>query len=147
MNDIEYGGFWIRVAASFIDTLLMAVILVPVLTAVYGSGYWLGGAFTAGSWDLLINYVLPAVAVVLFWIYRSATPGKMVFHLVIVDANSGGKPSTGQLICRYLGYYVSMIPLFMGFIWVGIDSRKQGWHDKLAGTMVVRKKPNSPVNF
>jgi uncharacterized RDD family membrane protein YckC len=42
---------------------------------------------------------------------------------------------------RYLGYFVSAIPLFLGLIWVGIDGRKQGWHDKLAGTVVIRPKP------
>ena len=58
----------------------------------------------------------------------------------IVDAASGGKPSTRQLVVRYLGYYVSIIPLFMGLFWVAFDRRKQGWHDKLAGTVVVRSK-------
>jgi uncharacterized RDD family membrane protein YckC len=58
----------------------------------------------------------------------------------IVDAKTGGKPSTGQLIGRYLAYYVSIFPLMLGLIWVGIDARKQGWHDKLAGTLVVRAR-------
>jgi len=56
----------------------------------------------------------------------------------IVDASSGGKPTTAQWIIRYVGYYISMIPLFLGFAWVAFDARKQGWHDKLAGTLVVR---------
>ncbi len=57
----------------------------------------------------------------------------------IVDAATGGKPSSRQLVLRYVGYYVSTVPLFLGLIWVGLDSRKQGWHDKLAGTVVVSK--------
>ena len=56
----------------------------------------------------------------------------------------GAKPSTGQLIGRYFGYYVSTIPLFLGFVWVAFDPRKQGWHDKLAGTVVVREKHRAP---
>ena len=83
---------------------------------------------------------MPAIAVILFWIYRQATPGKMAIGAKIVDAKTGGKPSTGQLIGRYLAYYVSIIPLFLGIIWVGIDARKQGFHDKLAGTLVIRAK-------
>ena len=94
--------------------------------------------FYHGVWDLLLNYILPAVAVVLFWIYKSATPGKMVLKLRIVDARTGGKPSVGQLVGRYLAYYISIIPLMLGIIWVGIDKRKQGWHDKLAGTLVIK---------
>jgi uncharacterized RDD family membrane protein YckC len=56
-----------------------------------------------------------------------------------VDAKTGGKPSTGQFIGRYLCYYLSSLLLGLGFIWVAFDSRKQGWHDKLAGTLVVRR--------
>ena len=60
-------------------------------------------------------------------------------HLLIVDSRTGEKPSSGQMIGRYLAYYLSMLPFFLGFIWVAIDERKQGWHDKLARTVVVRK--------
>jgi uncharacterized RDD family membrane protein YckC len=91
--------------------------------------------------------VLPAVAVVLFWIYRQATPGKMAIGARIVDATTGGKPTTGQLIGRYLAYYVSTLPLLIGFIWVGIDQRKRGFHDMLAGTVVVRARRPEPVKF
>lgn len=134
----QYAGFWIRVVAAIIDSLLVLVITVPILMAIYGKDYFVQTGFLVGVWDFLINYVLPAIAVILFWIYRSATPGKMAVGLKIVDAQSGGKPSTGQLIGRYFGYYVSMIPLMLGIIWVAFDSRKQGWHDKLAGTLVVK---------
>lgn len=147
MNDLEYAGFWIRTGAAIIDSILIAIIILPILTAIYGTDYWLGDSFILGFWDVILNYILPAIAVIIFWVYKSATPGKMATKLEIVDAKTGGKPSTGQLIGRYLGYYVSMLPLFMGIIWVGIDKRKQGWHDKLAGTVVVRRHKVEPVKF
>lgn len=142
MNDqeLEYVGFWLRVWAAIIDTLLMIVIVAPLVTWIYGPAYWLSDAFIRGPADFVLNWLLPAVAVILFWVYRQATPGKMAIGARIVDAKTGGKPSTGQLIGRYLGYYVSIIPLFLGLIWVGIDKRKQGFHDMLAGTVVVRPK-------
>ena len=93
-----------------------------------------------GLWDVLLNYILPAIAVILFWIYKSATPGKMALGLKIVDAKTGRAASNPQLIGRYFGYYVSIIPLMLGMIWVGIDKKKQGWHDKLAGTLVVKTR-------
>ena len=68
----------------------------------------------------------------------------MATRLTIVDTKSGSKPSTGQFIIRYIGYYVSMLPIFLGIIWVGIDKRKQGWHDKLAGTVVDLALMQSP---
>jgi uncharacterized RDD family membrane protein YckC len=75
---------------------------------------------------------------VIFWIARSATPGKMLLSLKIVDAKTFGPITPGQAIGRYLGYYVSMFGLFLGIFWVGWDPRKQGWHDKLAGTVVTQ---------
>ena len=124
-NSQEYAGFWIRVVASIIDSVLILLVTMPILLGIYGMAYLESTTLVAGTWD--------------FWIYRSATPGKMIVRAKIVDAKTGEKPSTGQLIGRYFGYYVSMIPLFLGFIWVAFDKRKQGWHDKLAGTVVVRR--------
>ena len=68
-------------------------------------------------------------------------------HLTIVDEKTGGRPSVSQFVIRYLGYYISTIPLFLGLIWVGIDKRKQGWHDKLAGTVVIRSTGTEPDEF
>ncbi len=93
-----------------------------------------------GTINFLISWVLPALAVVVFWIARQATPGKMVFSAVIVDATSGEVPSGRQMIGRYLGYFIALFPFGLGILWVGLDKRKQGWHDKLAGTVVVRKR-------
>ena len=128
MNEQEYAGFWIRAWASIIDTILMLIIIMPILFAIYGADLWVRESFVAGFWDFIFQYILPAIAVIILWIYKSATPGKMLTGLIIVDAKTGEKPSTGQFIVRYLGYYVSIIPLSLGIIWVGIDKRKQGWH-------------------
>lgn len=140
MKDNVYAGFWIRTGATLIDSILMLLIISPILTAIYGASYWTGKSLVMGRWDMLFNYVLPALVVILFWIYKSATPGKLITGITIVDAKTGGKISTGQCVGRYFAYYVSMIPLFLGFIWIAFDKRKQGWHDKLAGTVVIRNK-------
>ena len=129
----EYAGFWIRVAASIIDTLIIVAITFPLMGMLMLDGNLMGGVF-----GFFINYVFPAIAVILFWLYKSATPGKMVFNLKIININTGEKPYLGQLIGRYLGYYVSVLPLLLGIIWVAFDSKKQGWHDKLAATAVVK---------
>lgn len=134
-----YAGFWIRVLASLIDTILMLFITVPVLLWIYGTDYFLSENLVQGAWDILVSYILPAIAVIAFWVYRAATPGKMAVKIRIVDAKTGGRPSAGQFVGRYFGYFVSMLPLLLGIIWVAFDARKQGWHDKLAGTLVVRE--------
>ncbi len=111
----------------------------PLLLAIYGREYMAraqSGGF-AGFWDFMIQVVLPAVAVIAFWKLRGATPGKMAISAKVVDAGTGAAPSTGRLVVRYFAYLVSMLPLGLGFVWIGIDRRKQGFHDKIAGTVVV----------
>ena len=68
----------------------------------------------------------------------------MILKLVIVDEKTGGTPTISQWVVRYVGYYVAMLPFFLGLAWVGIDKRKQGLHDKLSRTVVV-KKPRGGV--
>jgi len=135
---MEYVGFWKRFVAFVIDSLILIVVVVPLVLAIYGRDY-LARSETgfAGFWDFVIQAVLPAIAVILFWRYQGATPGKMAIHAKIVDARSGGAPSTGRLVARYFAYIVSILPLFLGFVWIAIDRRKQGWHDKIAGTLVI----------
>lgn len=150
-------GFWARVAASLVDTVLVCMLVWPLLTMIYGSEYWadywsplraaLDGSLdvnattaSRGPADVVISWLLPAVAVVMFWIARQATPGKMLIRAKIVDAESGAALTRGQAIGRYLGYYVSIFGFGLGFLWVAWDARKQGWHDKLAGTVVVRER-------
>jgi len=138
-DEVVYVGFWRRVLASIIDSIILLAITYPVLYAVYGEKYFTKTQWLAGSMDFLLSYIFPMLAVILFWIYKSATPGKMAVGAKIVDAKTGGKPSKGQMIGRYFSYYLSMIPLFLGYFWIAWDPKKQAWHDKLAGTVVIRK--------
>jgi uncharacterized RDD family membrane protein YckC len=87
--------------------------------------------------ELLIKIGLPACAFLVFWKYRSATPGKMIFRSRIVDATTLGPPSNSQLIIRYLGYYLGVMTCLMGFVTILFDKRRQGIHDKLANTVVI----------
>lgn len=167
MENAEYVGFNNRLLASTLDTLLFMLLMMPVLPALG----WLTGADEAqvllaslgpyprsediamlfqahGMWQRLALYntlqiVILAVVVVLFWRYRAATPGKMLFGMEVVDASTGLPPTRKQCIIRYIGYFVSSLPLFLGFLWITFDKRKQGWHDKIAHTAVVyaRGKP------
>lgn len=146
VDDVEYAGFWVRVAASLIDTLLIVCVTMPLLLAIYGRSYFAGpsAGFFAGAADFLVSWVAPAIAVIVFWQYKQATPGKMIFSARVVDARTGKKLSVGQSVGRYLGYFVSTIPFGLGLLWVAFDPKKQGWHDKLAGTVVIRSKRRGP---
>ena len=122
-----------------IDTVILLLVIVPLLIAIYGREYLErvdDGAFV-GLWDFLLQVVLPAVAVILFWRYRGATPGKMAISARIVDASTAEPPATGKLVLRYFAYLASTLPLFLGFLWIAFDDRKQAFHDKIAGTLVI----------
>ena len=81
--------------------------------------------------------VLGLVVTVTFWVKLFATPGKLLMGCQIVDAGSGEPVSVRQGVFRYLGYYVSVLPLGLGFFWIAWDRRKQGFHDKIANTVVL----------
>jgi len=148
-DDLEYVGFWARTGAALIDTVILLVLMLPALISIYGWVYLASEKLLHGPADFVISWVLPAIAVVIFWIKKQATPGKMLIAARIVDAQTGADMSTRQAIIRYLAYFVSIIPLCLGLIWVAFDPRKQGWHDKIAGTVVVRPKHRGvqPVKF
>lgn len=135
----EYVGFWLRVAAAFIDTAAVSLIILPILLFAFSDALPIHDSQVLLVIYSIITYGLPFVAIILFWIYKSATPGKMLIDAVIVDANTLGPPTKLQLVIRYLGYYVSIFPFCLGLMWVGWDPRKQGFHDKLARTVVIHK--------
>jgi uncharacterized RDD family membrane protein YckC len=150
-KDLEYVGFWPRVGASLLDALLILLITVPTLVSIYGVDYFDSEktGLIAGPSDFLVSWVFPFVLTVLFWVWLQATPGKMVVSARVVDAKTGGTLSVGQAMGRYIAYVLSVLPFGIGIIWVAIDPRKQGWHDKVAGTVVVRHRraANQPVVF
>ena len=137
---IEYAGFWARLMAALVDTLVLVLITLPLMIAVYGNQVWEKETLVFGGWDILINWILPIIFIVLFWHLRGATPGKMITRMKVLDAKTGTLPGVKQSAIRYLGYFLSTIPLCLGFVWIGLDKKKQGWHDKLAGTVVVKLK-------
>ena len=147
----RYVGFWARFLAMIIDTIWTSILLGLLVVAIFGTGFMaidvtnpnlsaemVRVAGQGGGGNFFAQSLLIALIIIGFWIWKGATPGKMVISAEIVDAKTLGKASPGQLIVRYLGYYISFFVFCLGFLWVAIDKRKQGWHDKIAGTVVVK---------
>ena len=147
MENTEYAGFWIRFGATLIDGVIMSIIFVIPMSFIYGDEYWLGTKLVHGFWDVMFTYILPCIATIWFWLRFMGTPGKMATQLKIVDASTGNQIGLDQAVIRYFGYILSAIPVGLGFLWVAIDERKQGWHDKLAGTVVIRDTGKTAVKF
>jgi uncharacterized RDD family membrane protein YckC len=88
--------------------------------------------------DAVVSWVLPSLLTIAFWYFKQATPGKMVVGARLQDVTTGECLSLGQCIGRYLATFISIFALFLGILWIVFDQRKQAWHDKLAGSVVVR---------
>jgi uncharacterized RDD family membrane protein YckC len=134
----DYAGFWSRAAALLIDWLIVIVIVVPIMVLGFGM-HEVSLDPAEHSWDLLA-FVAIAVTVIGFWRICGATPGKIALGLKIVDAASGRRPSLGRLALRFAGYFLCAAPLYLGFLWAAVDRRKQGWHDKIARTIVINSE-------
>jgi len=147
-ENVEYAGFWRRALASLVDTVVISLVVGPLLMLLgRNADFGLAGAMPRLS-DSLLHLLLPAAIVIGFWLLRQGTPGKLLLRAHVVDARTGQSLTPGQAIGRYLAYYLSMLPCFLGFFWVAFDGRKQGWHDKLAGTVVIlepKKKRASSI--
>jgi len=121
---VEYAGFWVRVGAWVVDILVLSIIQI-VLSLI-------GLSFVA----LFVG--LPYG--VLFIGLKGQTPGKMALGIQIVDQR-GNIPGIGRAALREIvGKFVSGIFILLGFLWVGWDRRKRGWHDHMAGTFAVRNR-------
>jgi len=138
----EYVGLPRRAMAALIDLVVLLLTTVSVLYAIHGESYFRNDVLQRGPLDFLNSVVVPSLVVLLFWVLCSATPGKMIISAKIVDAKTGGKPRIWQWIVRYIGYFASAMFFGIGFLRIPFSPRKQGWHDELAGTVVVRRTKN-----
>ncbi len=142
---LEYAGFWIRLGASIIDIIFILLILYTIYYIVSGFSVQTVSSTlsipSVGLTSWLINLVyllgLSLVYIIGFWLWRGQTPGKMIVGIKVIRTDSS--PITWQYACRrYLGYIASTLILCIGFIIIAFDKRKQGLHDRIADTYVVK---------
>lgn len=145
---VQVIGFGRRFLAYLIDAILLSIVN-NVVGLIVGLVVGLGGVALGSDSDnvsvaaqlfaaclgLLINVAYFAG----FWATTGQTLGKMALGIKVISVD-GSPVSWGKALLRYLGYIVSSLVVFLGFIWVAFDPQRQGWHDKIAGTYVVRKE-------
>lgn len=133
---IHYAGFWIRFVAYFIDSIILGAALGLLARFVLGiDNLDVEQPFSVS--ETLIGLVLQGIYFVSMWVRFGASIGKMAVGIIIVQADDYGRITVGQAVGRFFGQFLSAIPLLLGFIWAAFDPRKQTWHDKLAGTVVI----------
>jgi uncharacterized RDD family membrane protein YckC len=120
------ASFWERMGAGFLDLVLVSILAellpLPVLRPLVALAYFSG-----------------------MWAWKGTTIGGVVLKLQVVrQANEGGLTFIVALV-RALAAAFSIVVLFMGFFWIVWDKENQGWHDKIAGTVVVRLPRAMPL--
>ena len=147
-----YAGFWIRFVARFIDGLILGIPLTVILFIFLGIAGAIGSntsdqnaqnaaAGIAGG-GFLLFYLVAIVGIAVYQIYfwgtSGSTIGMRLFHLKVVDANTGAPIGIGRSVVRWLMTIVNSWACYIGWIWVAFDARKQGWHDKVANSVVLQ---------
>jgi uncharacterized RDD family membrane protein YckC len=153
----QYAGFWRRLLAIFIDSLILSVpsgilammFIMPTLSAIISK------SVSEGDTDAIVSLVMSSVfgwmwVGMMIWVMKvlyftffesskfQATPGKMVLGIIVTDLQS--KPvSFARALGRNLGKILSKLILYIGFIMAGLTAKKQALHDMLADCLVVMK--------
>ncbi|MFZ1038078.1 MAG: RDD family protein [Smithella sp.] len=162
MTTYKYAGFWRRLVAFSIDSTIAFFIFIILFTI--ASLAFFSGAISGNSLDFFADLTDPAgffpviIFSCIFFIFinlayftyfhgaTGRTPGKMLLGLQVVS-DDGTSISFGIAFLRAVGYFVSNI-FYLGFIWVAFDKKKQGWHDKIAGTVVIiRERENNTAGI
>ncbi|MFH1078689.1 MAG: RDD family protein [Pseudomonadota bacterium] len=153
MTEERFGGFWRRAVAYGIDKTILQIFYIILFivgllirTIDQPAWHWMEMDLSDSFPDVGVIWVYYLMALFLDMIYFTwfhgavgRTPGKMLLGLRVVQAT--GEPMTfGLAFLRWTGYLISKLVVYLGFIWIAFDRRKQGWHDKIAGTVVVTGK-------
>jgi len=154
MTIYKYAGFWRRLVAYLIDSTIITIVffvlfIIAMMAFLFGSmsgnsSKWLADLMDptrASSVIIFIWISYISINIAYFTYFHGTTgrtPGKMLFGLQVLSAD-GTPISFGTAFLRSVGYFVSSI-FYLGFIWAALDKRKQGWHDKIAGTVVIIKE-------
>lgn len=149
-----YAGFWIRLVSRVVDGFIIGIpltIILFILIAVTGGAISAtssadqntqNAAAGAAGGGLAIFYIIAILAYAGYQIYFWGTSGQTIamrlFHLKVVDANTGAPIGLGRAIVRWLMSLVNSWACYIGWIWVAFDARKQGWHDKVASSVVLQ---------
>jgi uncharacterized RDD family membrane protein YckC len=141
---LRFAGHGARLVAYFLDAVVVSLLVLGVVIAL---GLLTAGLAISGAAPLAVVsgllVVLSVFAISLgyfpwFWVNGGATPGMRIFGLRVVRDRDGGPIGWGEAILRVIGLWIGGAVFYLGYIWILIDKRRRGWHDLIAGTVVVQ---------
>ena len=146
---IRYASSGARLVAYIIDGFILGfivsvifvigAIVIGASSSVDSSGsVSTGPAAVIGLLIFLVGLVVGILWKPWFWSHGGQTPGYRILGMRVLRARDGGPLSFGTAILRFIGYIISALIFYIGFIWIIFDGRHQGWHDKIADTLVIQ---------
>jgi uncharacterized RDD family membrane protein YckC len=149
-GEVEYAGFWIRLAAHYLDAIFLSALVAAtgfvlgIIGVIAGVLSTQGGKLEAGGatgWFIALMYLIYiGIAFAYYIIFNSGpwqgTPGKRIVRIHLITA-SGAKVSRGLAVGRCFACIVSYLSLYIGFMVIGWNKEKKGFHDMMCGTRVI----------
>jgi uncharacterized RDD family membrane protein YckC len=148
---IKFAPHGSRFLAYILDALIVTAVLIVLgialsillvgvaATGGRGNPATVGVGVLGGFAFILVLLVVTFGYFPYFWAKSGQTPGMRPFNLYIVRDSDGGKISGAQAFVRLLGMWVSAAVFYLGYVWIFIDARRRGWHDLIAGTVVIER--------
>lgn len=141
---LRFAPHGARLLAYIVDVILVSILVTAVAIVL---SFLAAALAIAGAEGLaVLTGVVIALAILIatlgyfpwFWVKGGATPGMRMFKLRVVRDRDGGPLGWGEALLRLFGFWVSSLVFYLGFAWVFVDRRRRGWHDLLAGTVMVQ---------
>ena len=132
-----------RLIAYIVDVVLLGIVITVVslvfVAVIAGAAASSADGAAVSTGILLVLAVLGLSLAYFpwFWARGGATPGMRMMRIKVVRDRDGGPVTTGQAIVRLVGYWIDSAVFYIGFIWILVDKRRRGWHDLIAGTVVI----------
>ena len=140
LRPVVYAGFWLRVAAYILDIIVIYAVIFIIALSVSSNSIVFEESANDAFWPA---YLLLWIAIMCYFpIMESskwqATLGKRVVGIIVTDLN-GDRISFGKALARLISKLVSAMIVYIGFIMAGFTEKKQGLHDMIASTLVIKK--------
>jgi uncharacterized RDD family membrane protein YckC len=143
MPGVYFASHPAHLIAWIIDGIILSVIawlimiVVGIVTGLVASTGSEGGTAISALVGLIAILAFTLVWYPYWWSKSGQSPGKKLMHLKVVRAENGALLSFGGGFLRLIGYWVSGFVFYIGFLWILVDGKRQGWADKIAGTYVI----------
>lgn len=131
---IEFASPGARLVGYIVDIFIqfMVVVVLGILSLILGAIIWPLAVISA-----LLIIVVSILYFPYFWVQGGQTPGMSMMKIKVVRDADGGPITWGPAILRLIGFWISTVVFYIGFIWIFVDKRHRGWMDLIAGTVVV----------